>query len=65
MCYHIKSANLCLLIQMCPIVQINIENHPNITEHPAFVVVSVTIFLHNVALLLEYVDYARKSGILQ
>lgn len=47
------------------IVQSNRENHPDITDHLAFVVVSVTIFIHNVAVLLECVDYARKSDILQ
>lgn len=65
MSFLIKNANLCLLTQMCPIVQIKRENHLNITEPPAFVVGSVTIFLHNVAVLLECIDNARKSGILQ
>lgn len=47
---------------MCLIVQINRENHPNITEHPAFVVVNVTIFLQIFAVLLECVNYARKRN---
>lgn len=64
MCSIIKNANLCLLTQMCPNVQIKRENHLNITEPPAFVVVTMTIFLHYVAVLLEYMDFARKSGIL-
>lgn len=65
MCSHFKTANLCVLIQMCLIVPINSENHPDITEHLAFVAVSVTIFLHIVAVSLECVDYVRKSDTLQ
>ena len=38
---------------MFPVVLINKENHPDITERHVFVVVSVTISLHNAAQLLE------------
>lgn len=50
---------------MFPVVLINKENHPDITERHVFVVVSVTISLHNAAQLLENAENARKLDTLR